>query len=109
MTPAKHRRPPERKQSPDVHPEERQAILLRTFRSDLVYWISADQKTALRVMRLIDEVVRNPFSGTDKPEPLRHDMKGQWSRRLTAEDRIVYRVRPDGILFSFARGHYGQR
>ncbi|HEX6037116.1 Txe/YoeB family addiction module toxin [Longimicrobium sp.] len=109
MTAAKYRRPRDSERSPAVPLEERQAILLRTFRSDLVYWIGADQKTALRIMRLVEEVLRDPFSGMGKPEPLRHDMQGQWSRRITPEDRIVYRVRPGGILFSFARGHYGRR
>lgn len=59
-------------------------------------------------MRLIEEIIRDPFSGIGKPEPMMHDWHGNWSRRITHEDRIVYRVRHTDILFTFARGHYGR-
>jgi toxin YoeB len=109
MSAAKRNRDREHPKSPAVSEEERQAILLATFRYDLVHWIGADPKTALRIMRLIEEILRDPFSGVGKPEPMKHDMQGQWSRRITEEDRLVYRVRQTAILFSFARGHYSRR
>jgi toxin YoeB len=89
--------------------EERQAILRSAFRADLTYWIESDPRIALRVMRLIDDVVRSPFSGIGKPEPLRHAPEGLWSRRITGEHRIVYEVNPIGVLFNVARGHYTGR
>jgi toxin YoeB len=57
-------------------------------------------------MRLIEEILRAPFSGIGKPESLRHRASGAWSRRITGEHRIVYEVHPDAILFTVARGHY---
>jgi toxin YoeB len=57
-------------------------------------------------MRLIEEILRTPFSGIGKPEALRHRASGTWSRRITGEDRIVYEVHPHAVLFNVARGHY---
>jgi toxin YoeB len=96
-------------QSPAVPDDDRQAILLQDFRRDLTYWIESDPRLALRVMRLIEEVLRSPFSGLGKPEPLRHESQGQWSRRITEEHRMVYRIRSTGVFFMYARGHYGRR
>jgi toxin YoeB len=87
-------------------PEERQAILRAAFRADLTYWIQTDPRVALRIMSLIDDVIRSPFSGIGKPEPLRYGPGGLWSRRITGEHRIVYEVNPNGVLFNVARGHY---
>lgn len=56
-------------------------------------------------MHLVEDVLRNPYSGIGKPERLRHD-PGSWSRRITGEHRIVYEVHPHGVLFNVARGHY---
>ena len=60
---------------------------------DYQNWVGNDQKTLKRLNGLIDECRRNPFKGTGKPEPLKQDLKGWWSRRITGEDRLVYRVR----------------
>jgi toxin YoeB len=95
-------------QSPAVPDVERQAILLHDFRRDLTHWIGFDPRLALRIMRLIEDVLRDPISGLGKPEPLRHDSHGQWSRRITDEHRLIYRIRQSGILFMYARGHYGR-
>lgn len=60
-------------------------------------------------MRLIEDVLKDPFSGLGKPEPMKHDMAGKWSRRITEEDRLVYTVTHLAIYFSRARHHYGRR
>ncbi|HYI92801.1 MAG TPA: Txe/YoeB family addiction module toxin [Bryobacteraceae bacterium] len=76
------------------------------FLEDLRYWIQTDRRVALRVLDLIEATRREPFGGIGKPEPLKHSFKGAWSRRLTAEHRIVYRVFDDRINFLQARFHY---
>jgi toxin YoeB len=63
---------------------------------DYQHWIAHDLKTLRRLSELIKECQRTPFKGTGKPEPLRGELKGWWSRRITGEDRLVYRVRGDG-------------
>jgi toxin YoeB len=63
---------------------------------DYQHWISNDLKTLKRLNGLIDECRRDPFKGTGKPEPLRENLKGWWSRRVTSEDRLVYRVQGIG-------------
>ncbi|HTE17107.1 MAG TPA: Txe/YoeB family addiction module toxin, partial [Armatimonadota bacterium] len=88
--------------TPPADPAERQAILRAAFLADLTFWIKNDPRVALRVMKLIDDVLRNPFSGIGKPEPLRYAPDGLWSRRITGEHRIVYEVNPNGILFNVA-------
>ena len=74
---------------------------------DLVWWVQHDRKTALRVLRLIREVLRTPFSGTGKPEALRHELQGAWSRRITQEHRLVYIVSEERVRFVACRYHYG--
>ncbi len=81
-------------------------MLERDFRQDLTYWIESDPRIALRVMRLIEDVVRDPFRGTGKPELLKHGMRGYWSRRITEEHRMLYEVEASVILFALARHHY---
>lgn len=76
------------------------------FREDLRYWVEVDRKTALRAFSLIEAVMRDPFTGIGKPEPLKYLSPGVWSRRLTQEHRIVYLVRDDQIDFLQARYHY---
>lgn len=95
-------------ESPAVLDEDRQAIVLREFREDLAHWIGSDPRTALRVMRLLEEIIRDPFLGIGKPEPLKHQ-HGQWSRRITEGDRLLYLVRGATIYFLAARWHYGRR
>lgn len=76
------------------------------FREDLRWWVEQDRKTALRALRLVEAIPRDPFDGIGKPEPLRHLAPGTWSRRLTQEHRIVHLVRDDRIDFLQARYHY---
>ena len=84
----------------------RDAVFQAEFREDIEFWIKTDRKTALRAFRIIEEVMRNPFQGIGKPEPLRYLAPGTWSRRLTQEHRIVYFVHDERIDFLQARYHY---
>lgn len=59
---------------------------------DYLYWQTQDRKTLKRLNKLIEETTRSPFTGTGKPEPLRGSLRGWWSRRITQEDRLVYRI-----------------
>jgi toxin YoeB len=73
---------------------------------DLAFWVEKDRKKALRILRLIRESARTPFSGSGKPEPLRHGLSGYWSRRIDQENRLVYR-HGDGVLHILScRYHY---
>lgn len=76
------------------------------FVEDLRYWVKTNRKIALRAFDLIEAVLRDPFSGIGKPERLRYDVSGTWSRRLTEEHRIVYLVSEGRIDFLQARYHY---
>jgi toxin YoeB len=73
---------------------------------DFSYWLENDRKIAARIVRLIREIERSPFEGLGKPEPLRHDLAGFWSRRITEERRFVYAVDDDRVLIAQARYHY---
>ena len=73
---------------------------------DLRYWVETDRKVALRVLDLVDAIVRDPFRGIGKPEPLKYLAPGAWSRRLTQEHRVVYLVREARIDLLQARYHY---
>lgn len=85
---------------------ERDAVFHREFREDIRWWVETDRKTALRALSLIEAVMRDPFKGRGKPEPLKYLAPGVWSRRLTEEHRLVYLVRDDRIDFLQARYHY---
>jgi len=85
---------------------ERDAIFHPEFREDLKYWVKIDRKIALRAFDLIEAIMRDPFNGLGKPEPLKYLAYGIWSRRLTQEHRIVYLVRDESIDFLQARYHY---
>jgi toxin YoeB len=73
---------------------------------DLAWWVERDRKSALRIVRLIREVQRTPFEGTGKPEPLRHELRGAWSRRIDGEHRLVYVVADETIRIIACRYHY---
>jgi len=85
---------------------ERISVFQPQFREDLAYWIRTDRKMALRLLRIVDEVMRDPFRGIGKPEPLKGLGPGVWSRRLTQEHRLVYLVSDDRIDFLQGRHHY---
>lgn len=76
------------------------------FRDDLRYWVETDRKVALRLLGLIEAIVRDPLQGAGKPEPLRYLAPGAWARRITQEHRLVYVVSEDRIDFLQCRYHY---
>lgn len=84
----------------------RLAVFHPEFREDLRYWVDNDRRVALRALDLVEAVLREPFTGVGKPEPLKHVLAGAWSRRLTQEHRVVYLVRENQIDFLQARYHY---
>jgi toxin YoeB len=73
---------------------------------DYLYWQSTDRKILQRINALIKEVQRTPFAGIGKPEPLKHGLSGYWSRRITDEHRIVYKVEGDSLFIAQLRYHY---
>jgi toxin YoeB len=85
---------------------DREAVFLPEFRQDLRYWIETDRKIAIRAFELIEGILRDPFTGIGKPEPLKYVLAGCWSRRHTQEHRLVYRVSGRRIDFLQARYHY---
>ncbi len=85
---------------------ECQARVTRVFLDDLRWWVETNRKTALRLLDLVDAVLRDPFEGIGKPEPLRAMGADVWSRRLTQEHRLVYRVTAERVDFLQARYPY---
>ena len=75
---------------------------------DYVSWQREDKKVLKRINRLIEDIKRNPFTGIGKPEPLKYEFSGVWSRRITDEHRLIYVVDDDVIGFLSFRDHYSQ-
>ena len=75
---------------------------------DLSYWIETDRKIARRIVKLIDECRRDPFAGIGKPERLRDNLTGYWSRRITDEHRLVYKVSEGELWIAQSRYHYSK-
>ena len=73
---------------------------------DYLYWQKQDRKMVERINKLLKEVQRDPFVGVGKPEPLKHALSGLWSRRITDEHRMVYRVTEDSLEVAQLRFHY---
>ena len=84
----------------------REAVFHPEFREDLRYWTDVEQKIALRVWDLVEAIMRNPEDGVGKPERLKYLGPGIWSRRITEEHRLVYKVSHDRIDVVQARYHY---
>ena len=82
------------------------AVFQPEFIEDLRFWVETDRKLALRAFDMIEAILRDPFDGIGKPQPLKYLTPGAWSRRLTQEHRIVYLVRDERIDFLQARYHY---
>lgn len=76
---------------------------------DLRYWVANNAKIAKKVMRLIEESKRDPFGGIGKPEPLKNELAGWWSKRIDGEHRLIYKVEQDTLIVAQARGHYGDK
>jgi toxin YoeB len=74
--------------------------------SDYIYWQQNNKKTLKRINLLIESVRRSPFEGIGKPEPLKHQFSGYWSRRIDNEHRLIYRIESDAILIAQLRYHY---
>ena len=85
---------------------KRDAIFQPEFLEDLRFWVKSDRNTAVRVLDLVEAVIRDPFQGLGKPELLRYVLAGCWSRRITQEHRLVYRVTNETEDFLQARYHY---
>lgn len=85
---------------------KRVAVFHPEFREDLRFWVKSERSVAIRVLDLIEAVMRDPFEGLGKPEPLRYLLAGCWSRRITQEHRLVYRVSDQVVDFLQARYHY---
>lgn len=85
---------------------KREILISDEFRDDLRFWAETNRKVLLRLLDLMEAVQRDPFTGIGKPEPLKYQVSGAWSRRLTQEHRIVYLVSEERIDFLQARYHY---
>jgi toxin YoeB len=84
----------------------RGAGFLPRFREDIACLIKTDRKAALRALQLVEAIIADPFNGIGKPEPLRFELAGCWSRRITQQHRLIYRVTENRIDFLQARYHY---
>lgn len=73
---------------------------------DLAWWVETDRRKALRIFKLIKETQKDPFAGSGKPEPLKHDLEGCWSRRIDQEHRLVYQVGEQRLRILACRYHY---
>ena len=96
-------RPPSRRAA---RSNQRVAVFHPEVREDLRYWVATDRRVAWRALDLVEAILRDPFRGIGKPEPLKHLRAGVWSRRLTQEHRLVYLVSDDRIDFLQTRYHY---
>ena len=96
----------ESKRSPDRGSARREAAFARHAWEDYQYWVQNDRAVARRIARLIDECLRHPLCGAGNPEPLKHELAGYWSRRITREHRLVYRVTDGRCEIAQCRYHY---
>jgi toxin YoeB len=85
---------------------ERDAVFHREFLEDLRFWVKTDRNAALRTLELVEVARRAPFQGIGKPEALQYVLAGCWSRRITQEHRLVYKVGETRVDFLQARYHY---
>ena len=73
---------------------------------DYLYWQKHDKQILKKINALVKDIKRSPYDGTGKPEPLKHALSGYWSRRITQEHRLVYKITDGSILIAQARHHY---
>lgn len=73
---------------------------------DLQYWVSTNARMAKKALKLIEDTRRKPYGGLGKPEPLKNQLSGWWSKRIDGEHRLIYRVENDCLIIAQARGHY---
>ena len=100
------RKPPKPRADISSEVHRREAVLQPEFIEDLRFWVETDRKAALRLLDLVEAILRDPFTGVGKPELLKHLGSDVWSRRLTQEHRVVYLVAHDRVDFLQARYHY---
>ena len=81
-------------------------IFSRTAWNDFMEWVKEDRKLACKVDALLSDIERNGHEGIGKPEALRHDFAGYWSRRITEKDRLIYRCDDNNIYIAACKGHY---
>ena len=74
---------------------------------DLRHWIETDRRKALKIVDLIENILSSPFEGLGKPEPLKFELAGCWSRRIDQEHRLVYKIERDSLVILACRYHYG--
>lgn len=89
--------------------KERVTLFDADFRADLRYWVEIDRRIALRILALVEDIVRDPFDGIGKPEAIKYQGANIWSRRINDEHRLVYIVYDDRIDFLQARYHYDRK
>ena len=77
--------------------------------SDYLYWQTQDKKTLKRINALIKDILRSPYQGIGKPEPLRGNLSGWWSRRIDETNRLIYRIHNSQIKIAQCRSHYGDK
>lgn len=87
-------------------PPDREVFWTSQAARDRAYWRQSDRRILARIDRLIEDILEHPFTGIGKPEPLRYEWSGYWSRRITGEHRIVYRVEGDTVFIAQCRFHY---
>lgn len=75
---------------------------------DYLYWQTQDKKTLKRINVLIQDIIRNPFEGIGKPEPLKHEFAGFWSRRIDEQNRLIYKIQNELIIITQCRTHYNK-
>lgn len=74
---------------------------------DYLYWFKKDRKITLKINAIIKDIDRNGYQGIGKPEPLRHELSGYWSRRITEKDRFIYKIDDNTIYIIGCKGYYG--
>jgi toxin YoeB len=81
-------------------------VFSQTALNQLTSFKTGNQKLVFKVLELIEDIQKNPWSGIGKPEPLKHDLTGYWSRRINDEHRLIYKVTSDEIVIFSCSGHY---
>lgn len=97
---------PKSSQAEEQKPVGRLPVFEQEFREDLGWWYRNELQKAFKVLDIVQDVLRDPFKGIGKPEPLKYLDPDTWSRRIDLEHRVVYRVTQDRIYFLQARYHY---
>ena len=88
-------------------PPKREVYWTSQADQDREHWRRSDRRVLVKVERLVEDILEHPFSGIGKPEPLRYEWAGYWSRRITGEHRLVYRIEGNTVFIAQCRFHYG--